>query len=208
MKKFITLCLVAICSCINAAAQEISLPTPNLKRGSAFMKTLSERKSQREFSETKLDKQDLADLLWAAIGKSREDGKLTAPTAKNKQEIRLFVFAKDMVTEYQPQTHTMKAVLLGDYRALVAGGQAFAASAPVSLVIVADMEKFGADNERARMMVCVDAGIVCQNINLFCASAGLATVPRATMDTAGIQKLLGLSEKQIPVMNNPVGYVK
>ncbi|MCD8282853.1 MAG: hypothetical protein LUC22_06340 [Prevotella sp.] len=35
---------------------------------------------------------------------------------------------------------------------------------------------------------------------------GLATVPRATMDTAGIVRLLGLTDKQVPIMNNPVGW--
>ena len=43
-------------------------------------------------------------------------------------------------------------------------------------------------------------------INLFCAANGLATVPRATMDGEGIRQLLGLDARQIPLLNNPVGY--
>ena len=55
-------------------------------------------------------------------------------------------------------------------------------------------------------MAAVDAGIVCQNINVFCASAGLATVPRASMDQAALKQILKLTDNQLPIMNNPVGY--
>lgn len=208
MKKIITCCFFAFCFCLAAIAQDTKLQEPNKDRGSVFMKALSDRMSEREFSDRMLDSQDLADLLWAAVGQNRDNGKLTAPTAVNKQEIRLFVFTNKNVSEYMPHTHSLRHVADGDYRGLVAGRQEFAKSAPISLVMVADLEKFGKDDERARMMACVDAGIVCQNINLFCSAVGLATVPRATMDSEAIQKLLDLSEKQIPVMNNPVGYKK
>lgn len=57
-------------------------------------------------------------------------------------------------------------------------------------------------------MGCVDAGNVSENINLYCQSVGLVTVPRATHDTDGIRKLLGFTDKQLPIMNNPVGYAK
>lgn len=96
----------------------------------------------------------------------------------------------------------------GDHRDIVAGRQDFAKSAPVSLVMVADMDKFGSNNQHAQWMVSVDTGIVCENINLFCSAAGLCTVPRGTMDAKAIQSLLGLTDNQIPLINNPVGYSK
>lgn len=130
----------------------------------------------------------------------------------NRQEIRLFVFTKAGVYEYLRKENLLKKATDGDQRQLVAGpagrGQNFVLDAPVSLVMVMDIDKFGGDNEHARLMTAVDAGIVCQNINLYCEAVGLATVPRATMDAKGIQQLLGLGERQIPVMNNPVGYAK
>lgn len=46
------------------------------------------------------------------------------------------------------------------------------------------------------------------NINLYCQSVGLATVPRATHDAEGIKALLKLTDKQLPILNNPVGYEK
>ena len=58
------------------------------------------------------------------------------------------------------------------------------------------------------MMAMADAGIVSQNINLFCAANGLATVPRASMDGDGIRALLNLDASFLPALNNPVGYAK
>ena len=57
-------------------------------------------------------------------------------------------------------------------------------------------------------MMAVDAGIVSENINIFCAGTGLVTRPRASMDTEAIKSLLGLDDSQLPLLNNPVGYKK
>ena len=60
-------------------AETIQLPAPNTKGGMPLMQALSERKSAREFSSEELSRQVLANLLWAAYGVNRPDGKLTAP---------------------------------------------------------------------------------------------------------------------------------
>ena len=86
--------------------------------------------------------------------------------------------------------------------------QAFAKEAPVTLLMVIDFNLIGTKNERTIMMGCVDAGNVSENINLYCQSVGLATVPRATHDTDGIRKLLALTDNQLPIINNPVGWPK
>lgn len=208
MKRMLLSAGVLLLMCCCSVAQDRSLPAPKKDGGKSLMEALSVRESVREYSDKELSDQQLADLLWAAMGQNRPNGKLTAPTAVNKQEIRLFVFDKNGVAEYLPATHELKQVAEGDHRALVASRQEFVLQAPLSLVMVADMDKFGSTDERAKAMVAVDTGIVCQNINLFCAAQGLCTVPRATMDQEGIQKLLGLTENQIPLMNNPIGFPK
>ena len=190
-------------------AQTKNLPEPNLQRKMlTVMESFKQRKSVREYSAKMLSDQDLSDLLWAAQGKNREDGRLTSPTAMNRQEIRLYVFTSKNVMLYDPQKHSLTQVAEGDHRGIVAAGQDFAKVAPVSLLMVADMEKFAMKGANAQWMVGADAGIVTQNINLFCSAAGLATVTRGTMDQKAISSLLGLNENQIPVLNNPVGYVK
>ncbi len=192
---------------LSYAQQVIQLPKPNLDRkSSSVMKIFQQRRSVREYSSKDLTKQDLSDLLWAAQGVNREDGRLTSPTCLNKQEIKLYVFDKTQVSLYEPKSHTLSKVSDGDHRDIVDGGQGFAKTAPVILLMVADMDKFGSNNEGSKCMTSVDVGIVCQNINIFCAAANLNTVPRASMNHAEIKKLLKLTDNQKTVMNNPVGY--
>lgn len=87
MKRIVSICFLFFCLCSFAHAQDKKLNEPDKERGFALMKTLSERKSVREFGEKMLSDKDLSDLLWAAMGQNREEGKLTAPTSMNKQEI-------------------------------------------------------------------------------------------------------------------------
>lgn len=203
-----------IAASLSALAQDVSLPAPDMNQPSAsVVEALQKRHSVREYAETPLTPQELSNLCWAACGVSRDPEHRTAPTAMNRKEIRLFVFTKDGVFEYDAPANELKKKAEGDHRTLIAGSatgfrQEFAATAPVSLLIVIDFDRFGSSDEHASLMCCVDAGNVSENINLYCQAVGLATVPRATHDTDGIRKLLGFTEKQLPILNNPVGHPK
>ncbi len=63
-------------------------------------------------------------------------------------------------------------------------------------------------NAHTQLMGAMDAGIVSQNISIFCSAARLATVPRASMDINQLKKVLKLKESQVPMMNHPIGYLK
>ena len=191
-------------------AGELKLNRPDLNRGVNVMKAFSDRHSDREFSTRELSLQDLSDLLWAANGVNRPgDGKRTAPSALNKQDVDIYVFLSKGVYLYDASKHVLKLVAEGDHRAVVAGRQDFVKQAPVSLVYVSDLSRFGmGQDEQVKLMGAMDAGIVSQNVNLFCAGVGLSTVPRASMDQEALRKLLKLSDTQVPMMNNPVGYSK
>jgi len=205
---------LSLCSAMAANAQDIKLPKPDMKaKSTSVIEALSTRHSVREYATTDLTNQELSNLCWAACGVARDDNHRTAPTAMNRQEIRLFVFTKKAVYEYDAKANTLLKKTDGDHRGLIAGGkggfkQEFVMDAPVSLLMVIDFDKFGMNDTKGMQMGCVDAGNVSENINLYCQSVGLVTVPRATHDTEGIRKLLGFSEKQLPIMNNPVGYPK
>lgn len=206
MKKIILTLTAVLCAAALCSAQNIPLPAPQKTGGKPVLESLWERQSLNEFSATPLSDQDLSNLLFAAIGVNRENGKLTSPTASNRQEIRVFVFTSECVCEYINKENSLKPVAAGDHRDIVAGRQEWVKSAPIVLVIVADGNIYGNTDERARTMMAVDAGIVSENINLFCAATGLATRPRASMDAAAIKALLGLDENQNPILNSPVGY--
>ena len=209
MKKTLSLLASVMLLSSSLLAQSTKLPKPDMNRKTAtVMKAYEQRRSVRDYADKALSQQDLSDLLWAALGQNRPDGHLTAPTAMNKQEVVLYVFDSKGVALYDPHAHTLTVVAQGDHRDIVAGRQEAFKTAPVLLVLVADMDKFGSNNQHAQQMASVDVGIVSQNINLFCAAAGLCTVPRGTMDQNAIRQLLGLGENQIPLINNPVGYPK
>ena len=212
MKKILFPSVAAMAATLTFA-QDIKLPAVDVKQKSlSVVEALATRHSVRTYSSKELSNQELSNLCWAACGVSRNNDFRTSPTARNRKEIRLFVFTTKGVYEYLPVENLLKEKAKGDHRKLVAGTQGFSQDfvleAPVSLVMVVDLEKMGGQDERSKMMGCVDAGNVSENINLYCQSVGLCTVPRATMDISGISTLLGLSDKQIPVMNNPVGYPK
>lgn len=206
--------LLLVCLVFSAAAfaadKVIKLPNPNLKRAGTVMKALSDRHSTREYAAKSLSLSDLSDLLWAANGVNRKDsGKRTAPSALNKQDVDVYVVLPDGSYLYDAKNHQLNLVSEGDHRGAVAGGQSFVKSAPVSLVLVSDIARFGdAKNARNQLMGAMDAGIVSQNISLFCSSANLATVPRASMDMDQLKKVLKLKDSQIPMMNHPIGYFK
>ncbi len=203
------LIIVMFMATISANAQDIELPKVDLTKASLpTIEALAKRHSVREYSDKELSLQDLSNLCWAACGQSRDDEHITAASAMNRQEVRLFVFDKTAVYEYIAKQNLLKKVADGDNRALVAGPQDFVLSAPISLVMVVDYDKFGMYDDHIITMCCVDVGNVSENVNLYCESVGLATVPRGTMDTKAISALLGLNDKQIPVLNNPVGWPK
>lgn len=189
-------------------AQDIELVTPDSGEGLNVMRAFAERRSTREFDSKELSLQDLSNILWATMGVNRQDNKLTAPSCQNKQEIRLFAFTGKGAYEYIPVNHLLRHVADGDFRPVIAGAQTFAQEAPLCLVMVADMEKFGRADAGAMTMAAVDVGIVTENACLAAAGLGLATVPRASMDAGRIREILGLSDKQIPLMNTPIGYFK
>jgi SagB-type dehydrogenase family enzyme len=192
-------------------AQEIStvkLNAPDKARGSAIMKALSDRHSERNFSEKKLSLQDLSDLLWAATGINRpESGMRTAATAMNKQDIDVYVILQEGAYLYDVKAHELKPVAAGDHRPLIADQQQTIAKAPVCLLIVSDLSRFGnLDEETKKQWAAVDAGNVSQNIALFSAGCGLVTVPRAFMNKEALREVLKLTPTQVPIINNPVGY--
>lgn len=195
--------------------EDIYLPEPHKDRGCSVMRALAERISMRECLEKDLNLNDISDLLWAANGINRDkDGRRTAPSALNKQDIDIYVFTDEAVYLYNPIGHSLVFMKDGDYRYALAGppsparSQDFAKDFPLILLYVSDLSRFEMEGDKVRLMAALDAGIVSQNVNLFCSAVKLATVPRVSMDLEAVKEILQLSDNQIPIMNNPVGYIK
>lgn len=210
MKKALYI-LVLIVFVSNLNAQEfksIALNPPDINSGLTVMQAFSKRSSASAFTSEKLKLQDLSDLLWAADGINRRDSrKRTAPSAMNAQDIDIYVFLEEGVYIYNAGSNSIDPVVAGDQRALAAGRQTEFANAAVILVLVSDISRFknGEDNMKLSMAA-MDAGMVSQNIAVFCAGTGLLTRPRATMDQPKLKEILKLKDTQYPLLNNPVSY--
>lgn len=203
--KFIFLCTFALAG--NLLAQAIDLPAPKQSGGLPLMEALARRSTSRAFATNDLSTQQISSLLWAAFGINRPDGKRTAPSARNKQEMDIYVLLKQGVYVYSAVSNRLDQVLAEDIRPL-GGTQPFVKDAPVTLIFVADLAKAGGNSENSRNYAFADAGCISQNVYLFCASEGLATGVRASVDHAALGQKLKLRPDQLIVLAQSAGYPK
>lgn len=185
----------------------VKLPVPNLNSGKSLMQSLQLRKSSRDFSTKKMPMEVLSNMLWAANGINRtESGKRTAPSAVNWQEIDIYVAMADGLYLYNAREHMLKQVIKKDIRELT-GKQSFVKEAPVNLVYVADYSRMGKANaEEKNFYSAADTGFIAQNVYLYCASEGLVTVIRGSIDKDILAKAMRLSDNQKVIMSQTVGY--
>jgi SagB-type dehydrogenase family enzyme len=184
----------------------ISLPKPETHGGKPLMQALSERKSGREFASHDLSSQVLSNLLWAAFGVNRPDGRRTAPSAMNRQTVDVYVVKADGAYLYDAAHNQLSPVAAADLRATT-GTQAYVGHAPLNVVYVSDYSKMGNSSENDQAMLAgAEAGFIGQNVYLYCASEGLATVIRASIDKDALAKALKLRPSQHIVLAQTVGY--
>lgn len=206
IRKTVLISLFVAPVSVSCSAQEqIALPQPSKTLKTTVVEALQNRHSTREFSDRQFSDQDLATLLWAANGINREDGRRTAPSAVNAQDIDIYVVRADGAYLWQYKENTLKRVSDEDLRPLVAAGQDFVLGAPVSLVLVSDNARFG---NKPSPFAMADAAYVSQNICVYCSAAGWACCPRASMNKEGLRKALQLADSQEAFLNNTVGYCK
>ena len=166
------------------------------------------RRSTREYSDRALTMQVLSDLLWAAFGINRPSGDRTAPYWRHVMVIDVYVVMADGVWLYEPKAHTLLPHLKDDVRAQT-GLQDFVAGVPLNLVYVAHGERMtDVSAEERRLYASVDAAFIGQNVYLYCASEGLATVFRGAVDQAKLARVLKLSDMQFVTFAQTVGYAR
>ena len=207
--KQLVMAILAVLLSIGACAQDkVNLPVPRKDADMTLYQALQQRASVRDFKTVEVPDQTLSDLLWAAVGINREDGRRTAPTAMNTQEIRLYVCRTDGAYEYIAKDNCLVKLSEKDLRKFVAAGQGNIGDAPLFLLIVADLNKYSRPGPSTATFGAIDCGYVSQNICLACQALGLATVPRAMMDQETLKKELGLKDGMELLINHPVGYKK
>ncbi len=175
--------------------------------GTTLREALERRRSTRSYAQTEIDDATLHALLWSAIGVNRtESGGRTAPSWRTSYGIDVCVADRGGVRRYDPASASLGSVLADDVRGR-ASPQPFVATAPAVLVYVADLARmYAAPREEQVQAAHVDAGIIAQNVYLFCASAGLGTCLVGGADRQGLAALLKLPDTQFVTFVQPVGH--
>ena len=192
LKMRTVLVSAAVLTAGSVMAADIELPKPETSGGMPLMEALAKRRTERRFSPEPLSAGELSNLLWAAAGVNRPDGRLTAPTALNRQEIVLYVQLADGVFRYDAAAN--KLIRISTEKAEIPGG------APVAIIMVADFNR-----QPARQYALVDCGFIGQNVYLFAASNGLATVFRGSFDKESLTRVLKLDQKHEVLFVQVVG---
>ena len=194
-------------SLASAAEREaIKLPAARMQGGMPLLSALKLRRSTREYSERSLSDETLSTLLWAAFGVNRPSGDRTAPYWRHIMVIDVYVARADGVWLYDPAAHALLPYLPDDIRART-GLQPFVARAGLNLVYVAHGERMtDISPEDRRLYASVDAAFIGQNVYLYCASEGLASVFRGAVDYAALAGAMKLPESQFVTFAQTVGY--
>jgi nitroreductase len=190
-------------------ATTIKLPAPRTGGGMPLMQAIALRRSTREFADRPLPLPVLSDLLWSAFGINRPaSGDRTAPSWRHMIVIDVYAAMADGVWSYDPAGHLLQQHSRADLRAAT-GLQDFVAGAPLNLVYVADGARMpGVSPGDRRLYASVDTGFIGQNVYLFCASEGLATVFRGAVDYPKLEKAMQLAAGQFVTFAQTIGYSK
>ncbi len=182
------------------------LPAPRLDGGLAIMQALSARHSTRAFGTQDLSIQELSDLLWAGFGVNRPaSGGRTAPSAYDVQDIDIYLTTDGGLYRYSASDHALLPLLASDLRAST-GTQAYVATAPANLVYVSDYRKMAAHPAERDSWAWAHSGFIAQNVYLACASLGLATVVRSTIDRNILATRMKLSADQHITLAQTIGH--
>ena len=191
-----------------AADTERTLPPPRKDGGKPLMQALQARRSTREYADRALPAEVLSDLLWAAFGVNRPSGDRTAPYWRHIMVVDVYAAMADGVWFYDPRRHMLTRHSGDDIRAQT-GQQEFVASAPLNLIYVAHGERMKeVPQEARRLYASVDTGFIGQNVYLYCASEGLATVFRGAVLSEALGRTLKLGDGQFVTFCQSVGYPK
>ena len=186
--------------------EAIALPPPRSKGGLPLIEALALRRSTRAYSDRPLPSQVLSDLLWAAFGVNRPSGNRTAPYWRHIMVIDVYAATADGVWLYEPKKHSLLLQFRADIRTNT-GLQDFVGTAPLNLIYVAHGERMqDISPQERRLYASVDTGFIGQNVYLFCASEGLATVFRGAVNYEELNRIMHLGTDQFITFAQTVGY--
>ena len=189
---------------IDPKAESVALPAPAKTGGMPLMQALAERKTVRDYKPGELDAATLSEILYAANGVNRPDGKRTIPTAMNRQDLEVYVALPGAAYHYDAKENKLVRIDAGDFRAELIMNKNMAKNAAAILVYASDSTKFPNDIKYPAIHV----GEASQDVYLYCASKGLGTVSLGMYDEKGVRKVFKLDDKMTVILAQAVGFTK
>lgn len=188
MKKYILVTLLFLVQITTSLAAE-KLPAPNMK--DPFLKMLSSRKTSREFNPNKnINNQTLSNILWAAYGINRPaEDKRTIPTARNAQDLEIYVIKKDGAYLYDAKKNELVRVTEKNLFPYFVENQEFTNNSNLILL-------YATKNHREETSA-MHAGSAYQNVAIYCAEHNISNVVKGLIDRKGLAKELKTKAKNI-----------
>ena len=169
------------------------------------MQALAERKTVRDYKPGELDAATLSEILYAANGVNRPDGKRTIPTAMNTQDLEVYVALPGAAYHYDAKANKLVRIDAGDFRAELITRKDLAANSACILVYAADTTK---NRTPETKFSAIHVGEASQDVYLYAASKGLGTVSLGMYDEAAVRKVFKLDAKMNVILAQAVGFPK
>lgn len=185
--RFMMMVGAVMMACVVGAEEVIKLPAPEKTGGMPLLEALAKRQSNRRtaLDVSKPTLQQLSDVLWAANGVTRENGRRTAPSAMDRREVQIAALTQDGLFLYNPTANTLTpkaiSVNLDDQRH---GSSIF-------------LIYYYSEGKQTHDCALVDVGFVGQNVYLYCTSKGWATFFMGSIDRPKLAQALGCKEKEV-----------
>jgi len=204
-----------------AAPQEPAKPTERValspaarEGGMALHEALARRQSVRDFVDKPISQRELGQLLWAAQGVNRPNGRRTAPSANALYPLELYVATADGFFHYEPREHQLERHSTGDLRPAIAKAARGQKHVPVSaaVFIFAGVfermtKRYGeAQRQRGSNFVFIEAGHAAQNLLLEVVALNLGAVPMGGFDEGQLQEAVALPSDHRPIYMVAVGF--
>ena len=189
---------------IDPKAAEVALPAPAKTGGMPLMQALAERKTIRDYKPAELDAATISEILYAANGVNRPDGKRTIPTAMNKQDLEVYIALPGAAYHYDAKANKLVKIADGDFRAELITRKDLANNSACILVYASDSSKFPNDIK----FPAIHVGEASQDVYLYAASKGLGTVSLGMYDEKGVRKVFKLEDKMTVILAQAVGVPK
>lgn len=181
------------------------LPEPQFLENMPLRQALQERHSDRTFRLDEITTALISSVLWAGFGINRSNGKRTAPSANNVQDIDIYLVTGKGLFRYMAANHHLIPLLPDDLRPF-SGTQEFVFTAPLNLVYVSDYNRIQGSIEDCLQWSWAHSGCIAQNVSLACAALGLATVVRSSLDRLALGLQMGLNPDQHITLAQTIGY--